>query len=198
MFLSKFSSFNLTNFNNINYYIGLNQVNFKVGLLKESNNFFKNNFSIYQNSFFDNNFKFCNIMLPVYNCFELENQYFINSMGLVKQNLKVEINLEEFLKSNIDSLNFIFKIINFNSLLDLNINLINNLGYYFFFKNRNIIKLNLSNKFNLNSFVVVKYKNFYFVSFNKNFYKSNIYCFYSKQLNMMSNLFFKEKSTFDL
>ena len=198
MFLSKFSSFNLTNFNNINYYIGLNQVNFKVGLLKESNNFFKNNFSIYQNSFFDNNFKFCNIMLPVYNCIELENQYFINSMGLVKQNLKVEINLEEFLKSNIDSLNFIFKIINFNSLLDLNINLINNLGYYFFFKNRNIIKLNLSNKFNLNSFVVVKYKNFYFVSFNKNFYKSNIYCFYSKQLNMMSNLFFKEKSTFDL
>jgi hypothetical protein len=53
-------------------------------------------------------------MLPVYNCFELENQYFINSMGLVKQNIKVEINLEEFLKSNIDSLNFIFKIINFN------------------------------------------------------------------------------------
>ena len=198
MFLSNCSLVNLKHLNNINYYIGLNQVNFKLGLLKESNNFFKNNFSIYQNSFFDNNFKFCNIMLPVYNCFELENQYFINSMGLVKQNLKVEINLEEFLKSNIDSLNFIFKIINFNSLLDLNINLINNLGYYFFFKNRNIIKLNLFNKFNLNSFVVVKYKNFYFVSFNKNFYKSNIYCFYSKQLNMMSNLFFKEKSTFDL
>jgi hypothetical protein len=198
MFLSKTSSFNLTNLNNINYYIGLNQVNFKVGFLKESNNFFKNNFSIYQNSFFDNNFKFCNIMLPVYNCFELENQYFINSMGLVKQNFKVEVNLEEFLKSNIDSLNFVFKIINLNSLLNLNINLSNNLAYNFFFKHRNILKLNLLNKFNFNIFLCLKYKNFYFVSFNKNFYKSNIYCFYSKQLNMMSNLFFKEKSTFDL
>jgi hypothetical protein len=198
MFLSKTSSFNLTNLNNINYYIGLNQVNFKVGFLKESNNFFKNNFSIYQNSFFDNNFKFCNIMLPVYNCFELENQYFINSMGLVKQNFKVEVNLEEFLKSNIDSLNFVFKIINLNSLLNLNINLSNNLAYNFFFKHRNILKLNLFNKFNFNIFLCLKYKNFYFVSFNKNFYKSNIYCFYSKQLNMMSNLFFKEKSTFDL
>ena len=198
MFLSKFSAFNLTNLTNMNYYIGLNQVNFKVALLKESNNFFKNNFNIYQNSFFDNNFKFCNMMLPVYNCFELENQYFINSMGLVKQNLKVEINLEEFLKSNIDSLNFVFKIINFNSLIELNVNLVNNLIYYFFFKIRTVIKLNLLNKFNLNSFLIIKYKNFHFVSFNKNFYKSNIYCFYSKQLNMMSNLFFKEKSTFDL
>ena len=49
-------------------------------------------------------------MLPVYNCFELENQYFVNNMGFVKQNLKVEINLEEFLKSNIESLKFIYKI----------------------------------------------------------------------------------------
>jgi hypothetical protein len=30
MFLSKFNSFNLTNFNTFNYYIGLNQVNFKA------------------------------------------------------------------------------------------------------------------------------------------------------------------------
>jgi len=82
--------------------------------------------------------------------------------------------------------------------VNLNINLLNNLGYYFFFKNRNIFKFNLFNKLNLNIFFIIKYKNFYFVSFNKNFYKSNIYCFYSKQLNMMSNLFFKEKSVFDL
>ena len=40
-------------------------------------------------------------MLPVYTCFELENQYFINCMGLVKQNIKVEINLEEFLKNKL-------------------------------------------------------------------------------------------------
>jgi hypothetical protein len=137
-------------------------------------------------------------MLPVYNCFELENQYFINSMGLVKQNIKVEINLEEFLKSNIDSLTFIFKIINFNFNKQLNINLIDNLPYYSFFKMRNILKFNYINKLNFNNYCIIKYKNFHFISFNKNFYKSNIYCFYSKQLNMMSNLFFKEKSNFDL
>lgn len=199
MFLSKFNLCHLSNLNNFNYFIGLNQVNFKTILSnKEFNNYFKNNFSIYQNSFFDNNFKFCNIMLPVYNCFELENQYFINSMGLVKQNMKTEINLEEFVKSNIESLNFIFKIINFNLNKQLNINLIDNLVYYAFFKNRNIIKFNLFNKLNFNNCFIIKYKNFHFVSFNKNFYKSNIYCFYSKQLNMMSNLFFKEKSNFDL
>lgn len=198
MFLSKFNSSNLSNFNNINYFIGLNQVNFKVTAINEVNNYFRNNFSIYQNSFFDNNFKFCNIMLPVYNCFELENQYFINSMGLVKQNIKVEINLEEFLKSNIESLNFIFKIINFNLNKQLNINLIDNLVYYSFFKMRNILKFNYINKLNFNNYFIIKYKNFHFISFNKNFYKSNIYCFYSKQLNMMSNLFFKEKSNFDI
>jgi hypothetical protein len=199
MFLSKFNLCYLSNLNNLNYFIGLNQVNFKTMLSnKDFNNYFKNNFSIYQNSFFDNNFKFCNIMLPVYNSFELENQYFINSMGLVKQNMKTEINLEEFVKSNIDSLNFIFKIINFNLNKQLNINLIDNLLYYTFFKNRNIIKFNLLNKLNFNNISIIKYKNFHFVSFNKNFYKSNIYCFYSKQLNMMSNLFFKEKSNFDL
>jgi hypothetical protein len=199
MFLSKFNLCYLSNLNNLNYFIGLNQVNFKTMLSnKDFNNYFKNNFSIYQNSFFDNNFKFCNIMLPVYNSFELENQYFINSMGLVKQNMKTEINLEEFVKSNIDSLNFIFKIINFNLNKQLNINLIDNLLYYTFLKNRNIIKFNLFNKLNFNNISIIKYKNFHFVSFNKNFYKSNIYCFYSKQLNMMSNLFFKEKSNFDL
>jgi hypothetical protein len=199
MFLSKFNLCYLSNLNNLNYFIGLNQVNFKTMLSnKDFNNYFKNNFSIYQNSFFDNNFKFCNIMLPVYNSFELENQYFINSMGLVKQNMKTEINLEEFVKSNIDSLNFIFKIINFNLNKQLNINLIDNLLYYTFFKNRNIIKFNLFNKLKFNNISIIKYKNFHFVSFNKNFYKSNIYCFYSKQLNMMSNLFFKEKSNFDL
>lgn len=199
MFLSKFNSFDLNFSNNINYYIGLNQVNFKSNNIKEVTTIFKNNFNIYQNSFFDNNFKFCNIMLPVYNCFELENQYFINSMGLVKQNMKVEVNLEEFLKSNIDSLKFIFKIINFKLNNELNIKLVDNLLYYFFFKIRNIVKFNLFNKLNFNEYVIsIKYKNFYLVSFNKNFYKSNIYCFYSKQLNMMSNLFFKEKSNFDL
>ena len=199
MFLSKFNLCYLSNLNNLNYFIGLNQVNFKTILSnKEFNNSFKNNFNIYQNSFFDNNFKFCNIMLPVYNCFELENQYFINSMGLVKQNMKVEINLEEFVKSNIESLNFIFKIINFNLNKELNINLIDNLLYYSFLKNRVILKFNLLNKLNFNNYFIVKYKNFHFVSFNKNFYKSNIYCFYSKQLNMMSNLFFKEKSNFEL
>ena len=199
MFLSKFNLYEVSNLSNFNYFIGLNQVNFKTILSnKEFNNSFKNNFNIYQNSFFDNNFKFCNIMLPVYNCFELENQYFINSMGLVKQNMKVEINLEEFVKSNIESLNFIFKIINFNLNKELNINLIDNLLYYSFFKNRVILKFNLLNKLNFNNYFIVKYKNFHFVSFNKNFYKSNIYCFYSKQLNMMSNLFFKEKSNFEL
>ena len=198
MFLAKSNLSNFLNFNTFNYFIGLNQVNFKVIAIKESNNYFKNNFSIYQNSFFDNNFKFCNIMLPVYNCFELENQYFINSMGLVKQNIKVEINLEEFLKSNIDSLTFIFKVINFNLNKQLNINLIDNLIYYSFFKMRNILKFNYINKLNFNNYCIIKYKNFHFISFNKNFYKSNIYCFYSKQLNMMSNLFFKEKSNFDI
>jgi hypothetical protein len=198
MFLSKFNSSNFFNFNTFNYFIGLNQVNFKAIAIKESNNYFKNTFSIYQNSFFDNNFKFCNIMLPVYNCFELENQYFINSMGLVKQNIKVEINLEEFLKSNIESLNFIFKVINFNFNKQLNINLIDNLFYYSFFKMRNILKFNYINKLNFNNYCIIKYKNFHFISFNKNFYKSNIYCFYSKQLNMMSNLFFKEKSNFEI
>lgn len=198
MFLAKSNLSNFLNFNTFNYFIGLNQVNFKVIAIKESNNYFKNNFSIYQNSFFDNNFKFCNIMLPVYNCFELENQYFINSMGLVKQNIKVEINLEEFLKSNIDSLNFIFKVINFNLNKQLNINLIDNLIYYSFLKMRNILKFNYINKLNFNNYYIIKYKNFHFISFNKNFYKSNIYCFYSKQLNMMSNLFFKEKSNFDI
>jgi hypothetical protein len=198
MFLSKF---NLTDSNSnttLNYYIGLNQVHFKSNNINQLKNIFKNNFYIYQNSFFDNNFKFCNIMLPVYNCFELENQYFINSMGLVKQNMKVEINLEEFLKSNINSLVFMFKIINFRNLKQLEVTLIDNLVYYLFFKVRNIISLKFNNNFLFKNFIIVKYNNFHFVSFNKNFYKSNIYCFYSKQLNMMSNLFFKEKSNFDI
>jgi hypothetical protein len=198
MFLSKLNLVEVNSVNNFNYYIGLNQVKFKIDNSKQINDCFKNNFSIYQNSFFDTNFKFCNIMLPVYNCFELENQYFINSMGLVKQNMKVEINLEEFLKSNIESLNFIFKIINFKNSKTLDIKLVDNLVYYFYFKVRNIVKLKVYNKFFFNNFFLVKYNNFYLVSFSKNFYKTNIYCFYSKQLNMMSNLFFKEKSTFDI
>lgn len=198
MFLSKFDLIESNFDTNLNYYIGLNQVHFKSNNIKQSKNIFKNNFYIYQNSFFDNNFKFCNIMLPVYNCFELENQYFINSMGLVKQNMKVEINLEEFLKSNINSLLFMFKIINFRNLKQLEVNLIDNLVYYLFFKVRNIISLKFNNNFLFKNFIIVKYNNFHFVSFNKNFYKANIYCFYSKQLNMMSNLFFKEKSNFDI
>jgi len=198
MFLSKLDLIKSNFDTNLNYYIGLNQVHFKSNNIKQSKNIFKNNFYIYQNSFFDNNFKFCNIMLPVYNCFELENQYFINSMGLVKQNMKVEINLEEFLKSNINSLLFMFKIINFRNLKQLEVNLIDNLVYYLFFKVRNIISLKFNNNFLFKNFIIVKYNNFHFVSFNKNFYKANIYCFYSKQLNMMSNLFFKEKSNFDI
>lgn len=197
MYINKYKLFDLNKLNTLNYYIGLNHVHFKNEKLYQSNNFFKNNFFIYQNSFFDNNFKFCNIMLPVYNCFELENQYFINTMGLVKQNIKVEINLEEFLKSNIDAFLFLFKIINSNFLKILDNKLIDNLAYIYFFKHRNIIYFNLINKFIMNLFINIKYKNFHLISFNKNFYKSNIYCFYSKQLNMMGNLFFKEKSNFD-
>ena len=194
MFLSKFNSYELNLDKNIYYYIGLNQVNFNAN--KFNFNLFKNNFYIYQNSFFDSNFKFCNIMLPVYNCFELENQYFMNTMGLIKQNSKVEVNLEEFLKSNLEVLNFIFKLIKLNFIDNFNKLLINNIPYNCFFKNRKFINLNKLIIFDLN--FSIKYKNFYLISLNKNFYKSNIYCFYSKQLNMMSNLFFKNKSNFEL
>lgn len=198
MFLSKFNSYELNLDKNIYYYIGLNQVNFNDNKHKLNLNLFKNNFYIYQNSFFDTNFKFCNIMLPVYNCFELENQYFMNTMGLIKQNSKVEINLEEFLKSNTDTLKFVFKLINFDFYDDLLVyKLIDNIPYNLFFKTRQIVTLLSLNNFLLKEIYIVKYKNFYFVSLNKNFYKSNIYAFYSKQLNMMSNLFFKDKSNFD-
>jgi NADH-quinone oxidoreductase subunit G len=199
LFLSKSNFNNISNLNNLNYYIGLNQLNFKVNKMNNLNYSFKNSFFIYQNSFFDTNFKFCNIMLPVYTCFELENQYFINCMGLVKQNIKVEINLEEFLKSNIDALNFMFKIINSRKIIDkIKINLIDNLLYYLYFNFRRIMIQKFYYKFLCKNFFIVKYKNFHFISINKNFYKSNIYCFYSKQLNMMSNLFFKEKSNFEI
>lgn len=198
MYFSKFNTNNLTFNNNINYYIGLNQVNFKINKNLLINKLFSNTLSIYQNSFFDNNFKFCNIMIPVYNCFELENQYFINVMGLLKQNIKIEINLEEFLKSNIESINFIYKIINNKLSKNLAINLSDNLPYKFYYKMRKVIKFNNITIFKFNNLNIVKYKNFYIMSFNKNFYKSNIYCFYSKQLNMMSNLFFKNKYNFDL
>jgi hypothetical protein len=198
LFLSKSNLININNFNYLNYYIGINQVNFKNNKVDNLNYSFKNSFFIYQNSFFDNNFKFCNIMLPVYTCFELENQYFINCMGLVKQNIKVEINLEEFLKSNIDALNFIFKIVNFKSINKLEISLIDNLLYYLYFSRRIAIINKFSSKLLFKNFFIVKYKNFHFISIHKNFYKSNIYCFYSKQLNMMSNLFFKEKSNFEI
>ena len=197
-FFSKVNSFDLKSLINLNYYIGLNNVNFKSNNFKDSKNLFKNCFNIYQNSFFDTNFQFCNIMLPVYNCFELENQYFVNNMGLVKQNLKVEINLEEFLKSNIESLKFIFKIMNFKKITPLDLQLSNNILYYLYFNFRYILNIKYSTNFIFKNFFIVKYKNFHLVSFNKNFYKSNIYCFYSKQLNMMSNLFFKEKSNFEL
>lgn len=197
-FFSKVNSFDLKSLTNLNYYIGLNNVNFKSNNFKYSKNLVKNCFGIYQNSFFDTNFQFCNIMLPVYNCFELENQYFVNNMGLVKQNLKVEINLEEFLKSNIESLKFIFKIMNLKEIKSLNLQLHDNLLYYLYFNFRDILNIKYSIKFIFNIFFRVKYKNFHLVSVNKNFYKSNIYCFYSKQLNMMSNLFFKEKSNFEL
>src|SRR3990167_4567080 len=70
MFLSKLDLIKSNFDTNLNYYIGLNQVHFKSNNIKQSKNIFKNNFYIYQNSFFDNNFKFCNIMLPVYNCFK--------------------------------------------------------------------------------------------------------------------------------
>lgn len=195
MFMSNFNSNTLSISNNLYYYIGLNYLNFRY---KEVRNKFKNNFFIYQNSFFDNNFKFANIMLPVYNCFELDNQYFINSMGLIKQNIKVEVNLEEFLKSNIEALIFMFKIINFKFNKQLEIQLVNNLLYYLYNKVRCIINIKFNINFLFKNFILIKYNNFHLVSFNKNFYKSNIYCFYSKQLNMMSNLFFKEKSNFDL
>jgi len=200
MFLSRCNNSELSLTTNLNYYIGLNQVNFKSVDVKECRNIniFKNHFFIYQNSFFDNHFKFCDIMLPVYNCFEIENQYFINTMGLVKQNMKVEINLEEFLKSNIEVLTFMVKMINLRNISKLKINLVDNLPYYLFFKYRNTVINKFSNKFLFNKFNIIKYNNFYFVSFNKNFYKSNIYCFYSKQLNMMSNVFFKEKSNFEI
>lgn len=198
VFLSKNNLSDFNNLNNLNYYIGINQLNFKNNKISNFQFSFKNSFSIYQNSFFDNNFKFCNIMLPVYTCFELENQYFINCMGLVKQNIKVEINLEEFLKSNIDALNFIFKILNSKNIEKLKINLIDNLLYYLYFNFRLVMINKFSSNFLFKNFFIVKYKNFHFISINKNFYKSNIYCFYSKQLNMMSNLFFKEKSNFDL
>ena len=196
MFFSKFNSYELNLEKNIYYYLGLNQVIFNKNKILSTFNFFKNNFYIYQNSFFDNTFKFCNIMLPVYNCFEVENQYFMNTMGLIKQNSKLELNLEEFLKSNLEVLNFIFKLIKLNFIDNFNKLLINNIPYNCFFKNRKFINLNKLIIFDLN--FSIKYKNFYLISLNKNFYKSNIYCFYSKQLNMMGNLFFKNKSNFEL
>ena len=195
LFLSKKK---LSTINNLIYYVGVNQLSFKINKFNGSNFLFKNSFFIYQNSFFDNNFKFCNIMLPVYTCFELENQYFINNMGLIKQNIKVEINLEEFLKSHIDTLKFLFKIINFKSNKQLDINLIDNLLFYLYFNFRLIFINKIYYKFLFKNFYIVKYKNFHLISIHKNFYKSNIYCFYSKQLNMMSNLFFKDKSTFEI
>lgn len=184
------------NKNFINYYIGLNQLNIKItDLIK--NNLFKNCFNIYQNSFFDQNFNFCNLMLPVYNCFEIENQFFINSMGLIKQNTKLEQNFEEFIKTNSDSLKFLFKVINFNYKSELIFKLDDFLPIEFFKKIRKFFIFNNKKLYFIN-FGLIKYKNFYLISLNKNFYKSNIYCFYSKQLNMMSNLFFKDKSNFNL
>ena len=197
--LSFFFKYNILEFNNknfINYYIGLNNLNTKnIDILKI--NLFKNEFNIYQNSFFDQNFNFCNLMLPVYNCFEIENQFFINSMGLIKQNTKIEQNFEEFVKTNCEVLKFIFKAINFNNKNDFSIKLNNLLPIEFLKKFRKIFVVK-SIKFIFYNLNVIKYKNFYFISLNKNFYKSNIYSFYSKQLNMMSNLFFKDKSNFDL
>jgi Molybdopterin oxidoreductase len=194
------SNQNLTvkNKNTFNYYLGLNQVNFKSNKNFLTHKLFSNDFYIYQNSFFDNNFKFCNIMLPVFNCFELENQYFMNTMGLIRQNIKVEVNFEEFLKTNNEAIKFVFKTINFKISKNLDIKLSDNLPYEFFFKIRRSFKFTIINKFKFTNFSIVKYKNFHFISINKNFYKSNIYCFYSKQLNMMSNLFFKTKFNFDL
>lgn len=196
--LMYFSNQKLNFKNSINYYLGLNQVNFKSNKNILNNKLFLNNFYIYQNSFFDSAFKFCNIMLPVFNCFELENQYFMNTMGLIRQNNKIEVNFEEFLKTNTDAIKFIFKIINVRSSKILEVKLSDSLPYEFFFKIRYIFTLKVSNKFKFNNFIIVKYKNLHFISINKNFYKSNIYCFYSKQLNMMSNLFFKTKFNFDL
>jgi hypothetical protein len=196
-FINKINLFEyLKNKNFINYYVGVNELNSKIKDLVKIN-LFKNNFSIYQNSFFDQNFNFCNLMLPVYNCFEIENQFFINSMGLIKQNTKIEQNFEEFVKTNVDTLQFIFKTINFNNKNKSIIKLNNFLPIEFFKKMRKIFIFK-DNFYFFNNFIIIKYKNFYLVSSNKNFYKSNIYCFYSKQLNMMSNLFFKDKSNFDL
>lgn len=195
-FLSNFNlNFNKLNFGKINYYIGLNNLNYlnlSKKLIKFS--YYTNNLSIYQNSFYDTNFNYCNLLLPVYNCFEVGNLFFINALGLIKQSNKLEINLEEFVKTNKEALYFVFKSIlkdNFinNYLIKLNnflpINLLKNQRKLFLF----FFKYNLLN-------VKYKYNNFYFISFNKNYYKSNIYCFYSKQLNIMSNLFFKQKSNF--
>lgn len=195
-FFSRYKDKDNFNLNSINYYIGLNHLLRKNYNFKRYN-FFNNNFFIYQNSFFDNNFIFCNIMLPVYNCYEVENQFFINCMGLVKQNMKVEVNFEEFIKTNINALKFVFKIISLDKNLNNFSSLENILPIEFFFVTRRLFNFNLLNKYKLFDFCIVKYKNFYFISFNKNFYKSNIYCFYSKQLNIMSNLFFKEKSNFE-
>lgn len=186
---------NLLTFGKINYYIGLNNLNYS-NLFNHLINFsyYTNNLSIYQNSFYDVNFNYCNLLLPVYNCFEVGNLFFINALGLIKQSNKLEINLEEFIKTNKEALHFVFKNIlkdNFidNYLIQINnflpISLLEKQRKVFFF----VFKYNLLN-------LKYKYNNFYFISFNKNYYKSNIYCFYSKQLNIMSNIFFKQKNNF--
>lgn len=195
-FFPKINLLELNNKNFINYYIGLNNFNIK-NFHTSKISLFKNDLNIYQNSFFDQNFNFCNLMLPVYNCFEIENQFFINCMGLIKQNTKIEQNLEEFIKTNCESLKFIFKSINSNSKSEFSVKLTNLLPIEFLRSVRRIFIFK-SIKFIFYNLSFIKYKNFYFISSNKNFYKSNIYSFYSKQLNIMSNLFFKDKSNFDL
>ena len=195
---NKIDKINLLSNNLLNYYIGINIVNQRSNNFKLYLNKYKHNFYIYQNSFFDNYFNYCNIMLPAYNCFEVDNLFFINIMGLVKQNSKLEVNFEKFVKTNNEAIKFIFKTINFNIEINSLLKITNFLPINTFKKTRKIYEFNIINKFIFNNFLLFKYKNFYLISLNKNFYKCNIYSFYSKQLNLMSNLFFNEKSNFDL
>lgn len=212
----------------IYYYIGVNNLVSNNNIICNLNKKMLekvNTLNIYQNTHIDMNYLFVHLILPTLNVFQGKNLYFVNCYGLIKISKKMEFNLNKNLKENSEIFYFLFyhylKIINKprpktedEENIDYNCEYMLSWEYEKLYRKKNLIikylpvslykkegrGIELEKLFILYKFLNISFffSSVLFVNRTKNFYKSNIYSFYSKQLTSISYLFFNEKSNFDV
>ena len=182
----------------------------------------RNKYVVYQHYLRDDYFSFADVILPSRSFSEIDFQCFINCFGISRVSRRIFSNSNELLKHDYELISLVYSNITKVLLKEIDCSLyslqdwnffakISFINFYKYKKNFfgdiifSYIPLELYGKINSNFFTVkerffrITKFHYYFIS-NKlrNFYKNSYITFYSMNVNIMSNLKFREESNYTL